>query len=221
MRFDFQFFVGMFPDLIKKIPITLYFGVISFVLALFLGFVLAAMRKSRYKIVKLFAQIYISFFRGTPYITQLFILYYGIPYAIPALVKLPASFFMITTIAMNSAAFIAEIIRGALLSVSKDQREAALSLGFSKWEMAKEIVIPQAAVTAFPALSNAFISMVKMTSVGFTVGIVELMSTAKIISARSFHYLEGYLAVGLIYWILVILMSKLQDRIERRLGRYL
>ena len=85
----------------------------------------------------------------------------------------------------------------------------------------KDIVFPQALVSAIPSLGNSFVNMIKSTSMGFTIGVVELLSQAKIGSTMSYRFLEGYVAVGLIYWALILIVDYLQKRLERRVGRYL
>lgn len=219
--FDFDYFFTTIPDLIAKIPITLLLGCSSFLLALALGAVLAVLQKSPLRIIRGAVRVYISFFRSTPYITQLFILYFGLPQVIYSLRSLSAPMALVISIALNSAAFIAEIIRGSLLSVDKGQIDAALSVGLSKFRTMKDIVFPQALVSAIPSLGNSFVNMIKSTSMGFTIGVVELLSQAKIGSTMSYRFLEGYVAVGLIYWALILIVDYLQKRLERRVGRYL
>ena len=221
LKFDFIYFLNEFPRLIVKVPYTLVLGITAFLLALALGVILALAVQSRLSIVKGAARVYISFFRSTPYITQLFILYFGLPQIFYALRAMTAQTALILSISLNSAAFISEILRGGLLSVSKGQVEAALSIGMSKFQTYREIVFPQAFVVALPGLGNAFISMIKSTAMGFTIGVVELLAKAKIGSARSYCYLESYVAVGLIYWAMMLVISFLQKKLEARLGRYL
>ena len=128
---------------------------------------------------------------------------------------------LILSISMNSAAFISEILRGGLLSVDKGQMEAALSIGMSKLQALRTVVLPQAFTVALPALGNSFISMIKSTAMGFTIGVVELLAKAKIGSAKSYCYLESYVAVGLIYWGMMIVIGYFQRKLEKRMGRYL
>lgn len=220
MKFDFKFFISTFPILIRKTPITLFLGILSFLIAIILGLFLEILRSSKIKVLKKFSDAYISFFRATPYITQLFILYFGLPQIFEGLKKMTPYMALIISIAMNSAAFIAEIIRGALLSVDIGQKEAGLSIGMSQFQIMKEIIIPQAIVTALPPLGNAFVNMIKSTAVGFTIGVVELLSQAKILASSTFDYLETYLAVGIVYWFIIILIDKLQAVLEKNAGTY-
>lgn len=221
MNFDFDFFVSIFPKLILKIPNTLWLGCIAFSIALVLGLFLEICHSCRFRILRWMAGLYISYFRSTPYIMQLFIFYFGLPQVIPIMRNIVGETALIITIAMNSAAFIAEIIRGGLLAVDKGQKEAALSIGLSSFRTYTEVILPQAFVAAFPALGNSFISMIKNTAIGFTIGVIDLLAQAKILAASSLNFFEAYIAVGIIYWIVLVVIEKLLRYIETRISRYL
>lgn len=189
--------------------------------AFVLGLLLEILRNSKIKMIKHLTSVYISFFRSTPYVTQLFIFYYGLPQVIIPLRAVSAESALVITIAMNSSAFIAETIRGGLLSVDKGQKEAALSIGMSSFDMMKEIILPQAFVASLPSLGNAFVGMIKSTTVGFTIGVVELLSQAKIMGAASFNFFESYVAAGIVYWLIIIVIDHLQKIVEKRVCKYL
>lgn len=221
MKFDFKFFFSTFPKLIRKIPITIFLGILAFLIALILGTILEIMRNSKSNILRKISSIYISFFRATPYITQLFILYFGLPQIFYSLRKMTPNTALVISIAMNFSAFIAEIIRGALLSVDIGQKEAGISIGMSNFEIMKEIIFPQAIVSALPSLGNSFVNMIKSTAVGFTIGVVELLSQAKILASSSFDYFESYLAVGIVYWGMIVIIDLMQKQLEKRVGLYM
>lgn len=221
MRFNFEFFFSCFPALIAKIPFTLYLGVISFIASMALAIVLLIMRNSKIGIFKGFAALFISFFRSTPYITQLFIFYYGLPQLIPSLVNLSAEVSFVISVALNSSAFIVEILRGGLLAVDKGQREAALSIGLNKFQVMTQVVIPQAFVSILPSLGNTFVGAVKNTAIAFTIGVVEILSESKILAARGFNYMEAYIAAGIVYWILILAIDLVQNRLEKRVCKFL
>lgn len=107
------------------------------------------------------------------------------------------------------------------MSVDKGQMEAGISVNMSKMDIYRRIIFPQALISAIPALGNAFVNIIKGTSMGFTIGVVELLSQAKIGALNSFKFLESYMAVGLVYWLLVIVMDYLQKKLENYVGRYL
>lgn len=221
MRFDFNFFLQCFPALIAKIPFTLYLGIISFVASMALAIVLLIMRNSKIGVFRGFAGLFVSFFRSTPYITQLFIFYYGLPQLIPSLVNLSAETSFVISVALNSSAFIVEILRGGLLAVDKGQREAALSIGLNKFQVMTQVVIPQAFVSILPSLGNTFVGAVKNTAIAFTIGVVEILSESKILAARGFNYMEAYIAAGIVYWILILAIDLVQKRLEKRVCKFL
>lgn len=221
MRFDFNFFLECFPALIAKIPFTLYLGIISFIASMALAIVLLILRNSKIGIFRGFAKLFVSFFRSTPYITQLFIFYYGLPQLIPSLVNLSAESSFVVSVALNSSAFIVEILRGGLLAVDKGQREAALSIGLNKFQVMTQVVIPQAFVSILPSLGNTFVGAVKNTAIAFTIGVVEILSESKILAARGFNYMEAYIAAGIVYWILILAIDLVQNRLEKRVCKFL
>ena len=221
MKFDVKFFFSIIPKLILKIPYTLWLGCIAFAIAFVLGLILEICYTSKNVIIRKIAGLYISYFRSTPYITQLFIFYFGLPQIIPAMRNVVGATALVITIAMNSAAFIAEVILGGLLAVDRGQREAALSIGLSPINVYKEIILPQAFVAAFPSLGNSFIMMIKNTAIGFTIGVVDILAQAKILAASSLNFFEAYISVGVVYWIILVLIDKLLKYIESKICRYL
>lgn len=221
MRFDVEFFCSCFPALLLKIPYTLYLGLISFFFAFVLGMILGICYTSKNKVLRYIAGLYISYFRSTPYITQLFIFYFGLPQIFTFMRGMPASVTLVISLAMNSSAFIAETIRGGLMSVDKGQKEAALSIGMSPIAMYMEIILPQAFIAAFPSLGNSFIGMVKNTAIGFTIGVIEMLSQAKILGGSSLRFLEAYIAVGIVYWGMLVLINRILKRMEVRICKHL
>lgn len=221
MNFDVEFFFSIFPKLMLKIPHTLWLGCIAFAIAFVLGLLLEICYTSKNVVLRKVAGLYISYFRSTPYITQLFIFYFGLPQLFPVMKNIVGSTALVITIAMNSAAFIAEIIRGGLLSVDKGQREAALSIGLSPVNMYKEIILPQAFIAAFPALGNSFIMMIKNTAIGFTIGVVDILAQAKILAASTLNFFEAYISVGVVYWIVLVVIDKILKHMEARICKYL
>lgn len=221
MRFNFAFFLSCFPELFMKIPFTLWLGLISFVASFVLAGFITVLRNVKWRSIKAVVAVYISFFRSTPYITQLFIFYYGLPQLIPSFRTMTASTAFVISVALNTSAFLTEIIRGGLLAVDKGQKEAALSVGMSKFQMMREIILPQALVSAFPALGNALVGTVKNTAVAFTVGVVEILSESKILAAQGFNYMEAYIAAGIVYWILILFLDAIQKQAEKHANKFL
>jgi putative S-methylcysteine transport system permease protein len=219
MNFDFQYMLEVFPAIIKYLPLTLLMGIISMIFAIILGLVLAFIRNSKIPVLYEIAGLYISFFRAIPMLVQLFLIYYGLPQLFPAFTAMDALTAAIIGLSLKESAYLAEIFRAALNSVDKGQLEACLSVGMTKVQAYRRILLPQATRNALPATGNQFISLIKETSLAFTLGVVELFAEAKIMAAESLKFFETYLAVAIVYWILIILYSYFQRLLEKRLGR--
>lgn len=165
--------------------------------------------------------IYVSFFRSTPMLSQLFFFYFAITPFVSFLSEMKPITALIIVMSMNEAAFMSETIRGALSSIDKGQREAGLSIGMTELKVMRRIVIPQAFRVALPGLSNSFISLIKGSSLGFTIGVIELMSEAKLISSKNFRIMEAYAAVLIVYWVVIALLTKGQKLLEQRINKFM
>lgn len=216
---DFGYLVEIIPDLLKLIPLTLFLAVISMIFAIIGGLVLALIIRSNIPVLKQLATIYISFFRAIPTLVQLFLIYYGLPQIFPALTAMTAITAAILGLSLKQAAFLAEIFRAALNSVDKGQVEACLSVGMTKAQAFRRIVLPQATRNAIPATSNVFIGLIKETSLAFTLGVVELFAQGKILAASSLKFFETYLALALLYWFLIIIFTFIQQALEKRMEK--
>jgi len=219
LELDFGYFVEIFPALLKLIPFTLFLAVISMVFSVIGGLILALITRSNIPVLKQLATIYISFFRAIPTLVQLFLIYYGLPQIFPALTGMTAVTAAILGLSLKQSAFLAEIFRAALNSVEKGQVEACLSVGMTKAQALRRVVLPQATRNAIPASSNVFIGLIKETSLAFTLGIVELFAQGKILAASSLKFFETYLALALLYWILIIIVTLIQQVIEKRMEK--
>ncbi|MEK4443444.1 MULTISPECIES: ABC transporter permease subunit [unclassified Niallia] len=216
---DFPYLVDILPELLEFIPLTLFLAVLSMVFAIIGGLILAVISRSNIPVLKQLAAVYISFFRAIPTLVQLFLIYYGLPQIFPALSAMTAITAAILGLSLKQAAFLAEIFRAALNSVDKGQVEACLSVGMTKVQAFRRIVLPQATRNAIPATSNIFIGLIKETSLAFTLGVVELFAQGKIIAASSLKFFETYLALALLYWVLIILVTFVQRAIEKRMEK--
>ncbi|OBY57246.1 amino acid ABC transporter permease [Pseudomonas sp. AU12215] len=205
------------PFLLKGAIFTVVLSVGGMFFGLLLGFVLALMRLYGFTAMRWLARIYVSFFRGTPLLVQLFMIYYGLPQAGIELDPLPAA---LIGFSLNMAAYVCEILRAAIGSIDKGQWEAAASIGMTRAETLRRVILPQAARTALPPLGNSFISLVKDTALAATIQVPELFRQAQLITARTFEVFTMYLAAALIYWILASILSHLQNRLEDRVNRH-
>ncbi|MBU4435205.1 MAG: cystine ABC transporter permease [Alphaproteobacteria bacterium] len=201
------------PLLLKGAGYTVALSVIGMSLGLALGFGLALMRLSRSALLRWPAGVYVSAFRGTPLLVQLFLIYYGLPQfgiELPPLLAAGLGF------SLNIAAYACEILRSAIANVDRGQWEAATVLGMSRGQALRRVILPQAARTAVAPLSNSFISLVKDTSLAATIQVPELFRQTQLITARTFEIFTMYLAAAAIYWLLSTLLAAGQGVLERR-----
>ncbi|WP_318368499.1 amino acid ABC transporter permease [Enterobacter sp.] len=219
MNFDLSFMLEAFPTLLSYLPMTLFLAITSMVIASIMGMVLALIIHNRIAVLSQIAEVYISFFRSVPTLVTLFIFYFGIPQLFPGISMMNAISATIIALSFKTAANLAEEFRGAMNSVDKGQLEASLSVGLTRWQGFRRIVLPQTVRVAVPGMSNYLIMLIKESSLAFTVGVTDLFAQTKILASNSFRFLESYLAVALIYWAVTILLTMLQKRIEHRLNR--
>lgn len=195
------------------IPLTLA----SFVIGLALALLVALMRLSRNVVVSGVARFYVSVIRGTPLLVQLFVIFYGLPSLGVKLDPWPSA---IIAFSLNVGGYAAEVIRAAILSVPKGQWEAGHTIGMSRAQSLRRIILPQAARVSVPPLSNTFISLVKDTSLASLILVTELFRNAQQIAAFSQEFMVLYLEAALVYWVICLVLSSGQSVLERRLDRY-
>lgn len=216
--FDADLAVRSFPYLLGGLPNTLWISFLSMFFGLVIGLVLALGKLSPSRLLRYPSTFYISFMRGVPILIILFILYSGFPFIGIEFAALTAA---IIGFSLNSAAYIAEIIRASIRAVDKGQTEAARSLGMNPWLTLKGVVLPQATRIALPPLSNVFLDLIKASSLAAMITVPEIFNKAKIVGGREFDYITVYLVVALIYWGICTFMSFFQDWLERHFERYL
>lgn len=217
--FDFSYMMRLFPVLLKYLHVTVSIALFAMVIGMGIALVLAILRIYKVKVLYPISRVYISFFRGTPLIVQLFLLYYGIPQVIPIFRHLNAYSAAVLGLSLNASAYMAEIIRAAVDSVDKGQMEACLSVGMTPWQGLRRIVFPQAARVALPSLGNSFVDLLKGSSLAFIMGVAEIMAKAQMSAAGAWAFFESYLAVALIYWGAIAFFSHLQKIIEKKLSK--
>ena len=220
LSFDFMYSLKLIPMLIKAMKTTISLSVFGMILGLIIGIALAIIRIYKIPIIKQLAEIYISFFRGTPLLVQLFLLYFGIPQVIPPLQNMTAYTAALIGLGLNASAYIAEILRSSINAIDKGQMEACLSVGMTKGEGLKRIILPQAFRIAIPPLGNIFVDTVKGSSLAFTLGVVELLAKAQMAASSSYKFFESYIVVAIMYWIIIEFFSYLQKVLERKISVY-
>lgn len=203
----------LWAALIFTAPLTL----LSFVLGLAVGLLTALARLFGPKPLVAAARFYVWIFRGTPLLVQLFLIFYGLPSAGILLDAFTAALIGFT---LNVGAYSSEIIRAVIASVPRGQWEAAYSIGMTWSQAMRRTILPQAARTAVPPLSNTFISLVKDTSLAAAITVPEMFQAAQRIVATTYEPLILYVEAALLYLAMSSVLSALQVRLEARLNRY-
>ncbi|MBO3634303.1 amino acid ABC transporter permease [Bacillus subtilis] len=221
--FDMNMIGDFVPTLTAYLPITLYILTLSLLFGFVLGLFLALPRIYNIPIVNQLAKVYISFFRGTPIMVQLFIVFYGIP-ALTGLIGIDTSkmdpfYAAVATYALSNAAAAAEIIRAGVGSVDKGQTEAAYSIGLSGSQAFRRIVLPQALVQAFPNMGNMVISSLKDTSLAFSIGVMDMSGRGQTLITSSNHSLEVYIALSIVYYAVAVLFEWFFRVAEKRIKK--
>ncbi len=217
MNLDFSVLNGYIPYVLKGTAVTLLFTFVSALFGFIWGTILSLFKISDIKPLRWFATVYTSIFRGTPLLLQLFLIYYATPqifqYDISPLMAAGLAF------GLNSAAYLSETIRAGILSVDRGQREAAMSLGIPYRTMMISIILPQAVKNILPALVNECIALLKESSLVSVIGVEDLMRRANVVGSDTFKYFEPLLFVGIIYYVLVLILTFIARILERRLRR--
>lgn len=194
---------------------TIWITFVSLVIAAVIGIFLGLMKTSRISWLEVLASIYIDFMRGIPLIVLTFFIYFGLPQAFN--IRLDATIAAIATLSLNAAAYIAEIVRGGINAIDKGQSEAAMSLGLPYRKSMQKIILPQAIRLMVPSFINQFVITLKDTSILSIIGLVELTQTGKIIIARNLQSSSMWLIVGVMYLIVITVLTKISARLERNL----
>jgi polar amino acid transport system permease protein len=216
MAFDFSvIFLGQNVHfLLYGLLSTIFFSVSSFALSLLIGTVIAFGQLSSVTIYRAFSLAYLSWFRATPLLVQLFMLYYGLPLLLH--VDTVAWISGIIALGMYSGSYSSQIIRGAIQSIDRGQMEAGRSLGFSYAQTMRKIIIPQAFLRMLAPLTNEFISLTKNSSLLSTITVVELFRQANILIADTYRTMEFLVAIAVLYYLFNNLIGYVGMALETR-----
>ena len=171
------------------------------------------MKLSKHKLPHYFATFYVNFIRGTPLLVQIYLIYFGLA----SLINLPDMVAAVVSLSMNSGAYVAEIVRAGIQAVDKGQTEAARSLGLTRFQTMRFIVLPQAIKNILPALGNEFITLLKDTSLITVIGGKEMLYAAQAIYAKTYAPMMPLVGTAILYLIVVVLFTWLLGILERRL----
>jgi len=209
-------FLGKYSEYyIKGTEITIVLAFFAVLFGTLLGLALTLLRRSKIKPISYIATAYVEFVRGTPLLVQIYIIYIGLPKLIG--IDMPDMTVGAVALALNSGAYISEIIRAGIDAVDKGQMEAARSLGMSQRLAMFQIIIPQAFKNILPALGNEFVSIIKESSMVSVIGVAELMYNAGIVRGNTALGLEPIIVAAVIYFILTFTLTRALGYVERRM----
>ena len=208
----------------RGVPMTLAISLVAVMGGLVIGLLVAIAKRSKFKVLRTLATVYVDVLRGTPLLVQVLILAYGVPQMIRLIFDMQFNWehmIIVGFIAcgINSSAYMAEIIRSGLQAVDIGQTEAARSLGLSNGQTMRYIIVPQAFKIIVPALGNEFVTLIKETSILSVAGIVEVTRRGTLWASSDFLYFQAYIGVAIVYLIMTLTLSRLVAYIERRLAQ--
>ena len=227
--FSFDYMLRFFGTILSALPVTLLITVVAFSAGLLIGLFAALVKIYKTPVLNQLVVFYTSFIRGTPLLVQIYMAYYGLPmlliylnnkYSLNMNVShIPAIYFVFVAYALNTGAYLTETIRAAIESVDAEQYEAAYSIGMTRRQTFTRIILPQSFLWVLPNLGNTFISLIKDTSLAFSVTILELIGMSKRLASGNLRYFEAYLTAALIYWVTCVVIEILVNILEKRMRR--
>lgn len=214
MHFNFDLVVNSFPLLLVGAGVTIKITALSVALGVVIGLFVGIARISRIKLLRVLAAIYVDFFRGTPLLVQIFLVYFALPVITGQ--RVDPFVAAIGSCGINSGAYVAEIFRAGIQSIDKGQMEAGRSLGMTWVQTVRYIIVPQAFKRVIPPLGNEFIALLKDSSLVSVIGFEELTRRGQLIIAKTYGSLEIWLSVAVIYLAMTLTISRFVAYLERR-----
>lgn len=216
-----QIFQVYWSMLLQSLGYTLILTLLALVFAMVIGLIFALCNVSRNKTLNIVGTVYVDAIRGVPLIVLAYFIYFGVPQAFRIMgvnnFRLPALQAGTIALAMNCGAYMAEIFRAGIQSIDKGQMEASRSLGLSYGVSMRKVILPQAFRVMIPSIINEFIITLKDTSILSVIGYPELTNMGKTISGNTFKSLQSWAIVGIMYMIVIVTLSKIAKKIERRI----
>ena len=227
---NIEFLWEAFLTALSGAPIAVIVTVVSLVIALPAGFILALLRMNDVPVIKQLARLYVSFVRGTPLIIQIFIIYTSVPIMLNIIFtkyqidyniyEIHPLWYAFLIFSFNTTAVLMEVFRSALHAVDQDQLEACQSIGLTTFQSYRRIIIPQVLVVALPNISTATINLIKATSLGYAISLSEITLRTKVAANAGYHYLEAYIAIFVVYLVLCSLVEYGFKKMEVRASRF-
>ncbi|MEI4790986.1 amino acid ABC transporter permease [Bacillus sp. FJAT-53060] len=212
---DFKDVIPQMPFILEGLKVTLSIVVVSLFIGFILGILLTLCKISVFKPLIWLADFYTSIFRGTPLVLQLLIIYFGLPQLIGFQIDQYTA--AVAAFSLNSAAYVSEIIRAGINAIDKGQKEAAVALGIPYAKMMKDLLLPQAFKNISPALVNETITLTKESAIVTVIGLGDVMRRAYQAGAVTYNYLEPLIFAGLIYYVIVLVLTFVGKSVERKL----
>lgn len=213
-----ELFLRSLPLLQQAVVMTIGLGLGVFILGSLLGMAIALLRISKLRLLRTLAFAYVSIFRGTPLLVQILLIYFGLPHYGIVLSPIPSALLALT---LFSAAYLSEIFRAGISSVDSGQWEAAESMSLGYWTCLRRIILPQAFRIALPSMGSRLIALIKDTSLASTITVMEMTRVAEQVGAATFRYMEMFLMIGAIYWVINQVLTILQTWLEGRWTRHM
>jgi polar amino acid transport system permease protein len=213
INLDTAFIEKWLPFILSGVPVTIFVSFVSISLAVMLAILGALGRLSSNPYVNGIASFYVSFFRGTPLLLQIYFIYFALPQMGLVLPEIPTG---IIALGFNYGAYMTEVFRSGISAVPHGQTEAALSLGMDARTTFRRIIVPQAFRIVTPAIGNDFIAMLKDSSLVSVIGVHELLYQAQNAGRPNHRSMQTLIVAAIVYWILTIVFSYFQSRLERR-----
>ncbi|MDR2106504.1 MAG: ABC transporter permease subunit [Coriobacteriales bacterium] len=220
MDWDASYIIKYLPIVFKALPVTFSLVGVSALLGIFLGFLFALIRIEKIPVLNQLAIVTISFFRGTPVLAQMFVVYFGLPPFLRTfgidITDWEKIFYLYITFGLNTAAFLAEVFRTSIIAVPKVQGDAAASIGLSRLQSYIRIIIPQSIIIAIPMLGTTIVSLLQESALAFTFGVLDPIGKVNSLGRTMAHTLEGYVSTAIVFIILAIIIEKAFGFLEKK-----
>ena len=214
MTFDMDLVFNSFPLLLIGAGVTIQITVLSTAIGFVIGLIVGVARISHVRLLRMLAEVYVEFFRGTPLLVQIFLFYFALPVLTGQ--RIDPFIAAISACGINSGAYVAEIFRAGIQSVDEGQMEAGRSLGMTWLQTMRYIIVPQAFKRVIPPLGNEFIAMLKDSSLVSVIGFEELTRRGQLIIAKTYGSFEIWMSVAVIYLVMTLTISRFVAYLERR-----
>lgn len=225
LTFNLEYFWTVWPQLLEAVPFTLYFIVMSSLVSLLAGIIVALIRIPRLPVLYQLTEVWMSFVRSMPFVLLLFLSYFLLPLQTLGVDTnaIPKEVYVYVAMIIHYGPIIAEVIRPAYEAVPRGQTEAAIAFGLSAWHRVTRILLPQALPIMLPGMVNQLIEIIKDTSLMYMIGLMDLMGRANLLIHLRMGEgkLECYIAVAIIYWILISALELLAARLDEHSQKFL